>query len=97
MFVQFLSHKILRLLVPFVLVLLLISNLALSEGWFGYLLVAQLIFYAGALSGWGLKRIGVHERWTSLAFSFCLLNLAALVGAIRFVKKDTALWTRTSE
>jgi hypothetical protein len=46
--------------------------------------------------GWMLLRLGVRERVTAAAFSFCLLNSAALVGAVRFFRGDQDLWKKTS-
>jgi cellulose synthase/poly-beta-1,6-N-acetylglucosamine synthase-like glycosyltransferase len=94
LFLQFVSHKVCRLAAPFSLVTLLIANIALLGGWLGYVLMVQVIGYAMAIAGWGLNRIGIRERWTSVAFTFCLLNYAALIGAIRFVKGDETLWNK---
>lgn len=59
-FVQFLSHKIGRLLVPHFLLLLLASNLLLREGFYLVFLVCQCSFYllagAGALVSKGLGK-----------------------------------------
>ena len=96
LFFQFMSHKVCRLASPFGLVALLASNLVFTDGWRGYLLAFQAMGYSLALAGWGLAGMGVRERWTSAAFSFCLLNCAALVGAVRFARGDTTLWTKRS-
>ena len=96
LFLQFVSHKACRLAAPFGLVALLASNLVFTGGWRGCLLAFQATGYSLALAGWGLSRVGVRERWTSAAFSFCLLNYAALVGAVRFAMRDTTLWNKRS-
>src|SRR5207302_1368793 len=96
LFFQYVSHKLCRLAAPFALIALLLCNLALMEGWFSYLLIAQVVGYGLALAGWGLARLGVRERWTSAAFAFCFLNYAALVGAVRFARRDSALWRKAS-
>ena len=94
---QFMSHKVCRLAAPFMLVMLFLSSAALA-GEFPYTVVflAQVAGYSAALIGWGLIAAGVRERWTSAAYTFCLLNYAAFVGAIRFVRRDPALWGKTS-
>jgi len=94
LFFQYVSHKLCRLAAPFALIALLLCNLALMEGWFSYLLMAQAVGYGLALAGWGLARLGVRERWTSAAFAFCFLNYAALIGAIRYMTRDTDLWRK---
>jgi len=96
LFVQYVSHKVARLAAPFALLALLFANLALTEGAYLYLLSAQVTGYAMAVAGWGLNRMGVRERWTTAAYTFCLLNAAALVGAVQFLRGSmtTALWDK---
>ena len=96
LFFQYVSHKLCRLVAPFALIALLLCNVALMEGWLSYLLVAQAVGYGLAFVGWGLARIGVREQWTSAAFAFCFLNYAALIGAIRYMTRDTDLWRKAS-
>ena len=94
---QFISHKICRLAAPFMLVMLFVSSAVLASRFpYNVLFMAQVAGYSAALIGWGLIKIGVRERWTSAAYTFCLLNYAAFVGAIRFVRRDPALWGKTS-
>lgn len=96
LFVQYLSHKVARLAAPFALLALLVANLAHTEGAYRFLLTAQLTGYAMAAAGWGLSRVGIRERWTAAAYTFCLLNAAALVGAVQFLRGSmtTALWDK---
>ena len=75
---------------------LLVTSLALMEQGYVYLCAIQAGGYALALAGWGLARVGVHERLTAAAFTFCMLNYAALVGAIRFAMRDPDLWRKAS-
>ena len=94
---QFMSHKVCRLAAPFMLVMLFVSSAVLAFRFpYNVLFLAQVAGYSAALIGWGLIQVGVRERWTSAAYTFCLLNYAALVGAIRFVRRDPALWGKTS-
>jgi hypothetical protein len=51
-FVQFVSHKVGRLVVPYCLVALFISNLFLRDGLYGVLLIAQGFWYLSAYAGW---------------------------------------------
>jgi cellulose synthase/poly-beta-1,6-N-acetylglucosamine synthase-like glycosyltransferase len=76
------SHKLLRLLVPWLLLGLLLSSLGATVeqgGAIGVFLVAQLAFYAAAALG---ARAG---RIAGLARTFVVLNAAAAVGLWRFV------------
>ena len=84
LFLLFMSHKVCRLIALFGLVALFASDLLVHDGWAGYLLTFQARGYSLALVGWGLARVGVRERWTSTAF----------VGAVRFARGDTMLWTK---
>lgn len=94
---QFMSHKVCRLAAPFMLVMLFVSSAVLASDFpYNVVFLAQIAGYSAALIGWGLIKVGVRERWTSAAYTFCLLNYAALVGAIRFVRRDPALWGKTS-
>jgi hypothetical protein len=50
-FVQFVSHKLGRLVVPYALVALFTSNLVLRQGFYGLALAAQCVFYLLAACG----------------------------------------------
>jgi cellulose synthase/poly-beta-1,6-N-acetylglucosamine synthase-like glycosyltransferase len=78
------SHKLLRWCVPYFLIGLLASNVALSSSgrlFFELALAAQILFYALALLGFLLARRG-NAFPLSIASSFCLVNFAALVGTL---------------
>ena len=96
LFIQVVSHKLCRLAAPFTLLLLFITSLALFSSGYASLFVLQILAYTMALVGWMLLRLGVRERVTAAAFSFCLLNYAALMGAVRFFRGDQDLWKKTS-
>jgi hypothetical protein len=74
----FLSHKVVRLLVPFAMVAALAANLCLTgrEPYRG-LLGAQLTFYA--LAGLGLTG-RLRPKALRLPFYFCMVNSAAFFG-----------------
>jgi poly-beta-1,6-N-acetyl-D-glucosamine synthase len=79
------SHKILRLLAPwFMVVLLLVSLAAAADGQGGVwplLLGAQIGFYVASAAG---RRVGAIG---GLARTFVVLNAAAVVGLWRFVRR----------
>ena len=95
LFIQYMSHKVCRLAVPFALILVFLGSLLSREGVALYLLTMQVIGYALAFTGWVFSRIGVRERVTSAAWAFVLLNAAALVGAFRYVAGSHDLWRKT--
>ncbi|MBU1748401.1 MAG: hypothetical protein KKA73_11990, partial [Chloroflexi bacterium] len=80
------SHKLLRWLVPYFLIALFAVNLLLLDQPFYCLALAlQIAFYALAAAGTLWQRQGKPPRILGIPFSFCLVNLAALVGVARFV------------
>lgn len=88
------SHKLLRWLVPYFLIAIFGLNLVLLGGpIYNVLLGLQGAFYALAAIGclWPRKRKA--PLILGVPFSFCLVNLAALVGVARFiVGKRSARW-----
>ena len=88
--VELLSHKVMRYLVPFFLVLILAASAALAPSSSFYLvaLAVQLGCYAGALASWALERAGVHSRLLSLPQYFVLANVAAVVAFYKFLRGE---------
>jgi len=94
----FVSHKLMRWLVPFFLVASLLLSFPLAAGggilW-GLLLAGQLAFYGLALAG----RLGTRwpvRRLASAAYYFVSMNAALAVGFWRFVRgTQDAAWQRT--
>lgn len=83
---QLFSHKILRWMVPVLLLLLLADNLLLiSQPYYRAFLILQLCFYALALLQ---VVVPLHRRWKPLGVPlyFCTLNAAAFVGAIELLR-----------
>lgn len=84
---QFLSHKVLRWLVPWFMLLVLALNVAIvlkggGAPW-ALLLSAQLAFYAAALAGSRLAgRDSLPARLLRIPYYFCLVNLASLVALV---------------
>lgn len=74
--VQFISHKIMRLFVPWALLTVLFCSLLVGGGLYRLILCAQLILYAGALAGLS-RRTFLHTRITTALAAFLILNAAA--------------------
>lgn len=89
---RFLSHKIFRLLVPFVLPVLLMASMAAEGAVYRAALVGQVFFYVAAFVGLvipGLRRL----RPVNIAYFFMAMNLAVVVGFWRWVSgKCAASW-----
>jgi cellulose synthase/poly-beta-1,6-N-acetylglucosamine synthase-like glycosyltransferase len=77
--VQYVSHKIGRLVVPWALVALLISTISVAQVhvFFAVVLAAQGIFYGLALSG---ALFQVRDRLARVAYTFVVMNLSAVKG-----------------
>jgi len=93
-FVQFVSHKVLRLVAPFAMVALLLATAALAIGHAAYAL-----FFALQAGAYALPLIGrmvpavAAMRATKLASAFVLLNGYAALGLLQFLSnRDGHLW-----
>lgn len=92
--VQFVCHKLLRLLVPFALVGALVSSLWLRTGVYGVGLALQAAFYLlAALTIWR-PQLGRLSRLSKIAVEFVVLNAAALVAFLYFITGRKVLWAR---
>jgi cellulose synthase/poly-beta-1,6-N-acetylglucosamine synthase-like glycosyltransferase len=78
LWIQFLSHKLLRLAVPWLLITLLVASAALPSTWYRVSLVAQLAAYVLAITGLD-RRLASRSRLASAAASFLVLNAAAWI------------------
>lgn len=87
------SHKLLRWLVPYFLLGLFAASILLARApFFRAALLLQCVFYALALAGFLLRERFSGSRWT-IPFSFCLVNLAALLGTIQcFAGRTSGQW-----
>ena len=90
---ELISHKLLRLLVPILLVILLISSALLANRSLLYAgaLGAQIVLYVLAALGAG-RGIPVLMRIAGPASAFCMLNAAVVVGFYKFLFTQGPLW-----
>ena len=90
---QLVSHKILRLFVPYLLLLAFAATLLLAPGSRFYAVFAGLQLLGlllAAISAW--VRIPVVDRIGSPIAALLVLNAAAVVGFYRFLATREALW-----
>jgi biofilm PGA synthesis N-glycosyltransferase PgaC len=91
---EFVSHKLLRLAVPFALAALLVASIVLSGPIYRIALVLQAVFYSlSLLAGLRLSR-GPLARVSDPALTFVLLNSAAALAFVNFVTGRKAVWVR---
>ena len=92
---RFLSHKLLRLAIPFALAAMLVASLLLNAPLYHLTLFLQLCFYALALLAFArLPRLGLIGRVADAAGTFVMLNTAAVVAFANFVAGRKAAWSR---
>lgn len=85
---QITSHKLLRYLAFIPLFLALVTNgLITGEGWLYQLtFLGQIIFYSAA--AFVSLNDGTKNRWLALINYFCLINIAAAMAFIKFIKRE---------
>jgi hypothetical protein len=97
---QLLSHKVVRYLVPelllaalFLSLILAWSNLPWSKLYLT-LFVGQLCLYAAALLGWLSLKLNIRVPLLHLPFYFVVANLAALWGLVHYLLGERKVtWT----
>jgi biofilm PGA synthesis N-glycosyltransferase PgaC len=96
---RFVSHKLLRLVVPFALAVLLVTSAAIPAPLYRAAFALQLAFYAlslFALSNHALSNQprGVLRRVANAALALIVLNTAAVVAFANFVTGRKEVWIR---
>jgi poly-beta-1,6-N-acetyl-D-glucosamine synthase len=89
---EFISHKLMRLVVPFALVATLLAAGFLGRPFYRVAFWAQLGFYGLAALGWTRWKLGPLSRLSEVAYTFAALNLAAAFAFANFVTGQKAVW-----
>jgi cellulose synthase/poly-beta-1,6-N-acetylglucosamine synthase-like glycosyltransferase len=92
----FASHKLLRWIVPFLLILLLLSNaLLLPTRLYALTFLFQLAFYFWGYLGFQFREKMRFVRFGLLGYFWLAMNLAFLVGFWRFISgREDGVWQR---
>jgi cellulose synthase/poly-beta-1,6-N-acetylglucosamine synthase-like glycosyltransferase len=96
--VAFVSHKLLRWVLPFLLIALLVSNAFLMEKPpYRAVFVGQMLFLLWAWMGF-IFRLRVHGvRYALVGYFLLAMNLAFLVGFLRFLTgREEGVWQRVN-
>jgi cellulose synthase/poly-beta-1,6-N-acetylglucosamine synthase-like glycosyltransferase len=98
LWLQTMSHKALRLMLPPLHVALLMANVALATlDPYRWILAAQLAFYAAALLGCARRRAGRRPIFVSVPHTICLLSWATIIGFLRMVThRQPVTWEHVS-
>jgi cellulose synthase/poly-beta-1,6-N-acetylglucosamine synthase-like glycosyltransferase len=89
---QFVCHKLLRLLMPFALMGLLVSTMWLRRDIYALALGVQLIFYGLATLSVFRVPYGIISRVSQISLAFLVLNTAAAVALAYFITGRKAVW-----
>jgi hypothetical protein len=88
------SHKLIRLFVPFALVALLAASLSVSGPIYRGVLILQVAFYGLSVWVWLRPKRGPATGVANAAFTLALLNTAAIVAFANFVTGRRVVWLR---
>jgi biofilm PGA synthesis N-glycosyltransferase PgaC len=93
--IQFLSHKVFRLVVPYAMVGALVSSALSATAWVQVMAGLQAAFYIGALSGRVVPVLG-RNKLISFAGVFVELNWVAMLAGIQFwTGRSDIKWEKT--
>jgi cellulose synthase/poly-beta-1,6-N-acetylglucosamine synthase-like glycosyltransferase len=94
----FLSHKVLRWILPFLLIGLIASSASLwTRPLYRWALLAQLLFYVWAGLGFLLRRRVEGVRYVLFPYYLLAIHLAFLVGFVRVLTRRTeSAWQRVN-
>jgi cellulose synthase/poly-beta-1,6-N-acetylglucosamine synthase-like glycosyltransferase len=90
------SHKVLRWLAPFALIAALASALAAGEeSLYAAAAACGVAFVALAAAGFRQERRNASSKWLRLPYYFLAMNLALLLGFVKFLTgRQTLIWNR---
>ncbi len=90
---RFICHKLLRLAVPLLLVVMLVTSAACPGGMYRAVFLLQLVFYA--LAAMGLLSAQARKiKAVAVASTFVMLNGAATVAFYNFISRKDGVWAR---
>jgi cellulose synthase/poly-beta-1,6-N-acetylglucosamine synthase-like glycosyltransferase len=95
---QFISHHVLRMLVPLAMLAAIVCSavLAPASGVYFFALIAQLIFYGLAFIGWRFAERGKRPKLFYFPFYFVFVQLALAQAWLRWPRrKYDYFWQRT--
>lgn len=98
---ELISHKLIRLSVPFFLIGALVTNAALaaSNGLaFKVMLLIQGAFYLAALIGYLQNKSEKKSRVPGLVYHFVIINMSIFMGWVKFAaRQNQVVWTPGSQ
>ncbi len=90
------SHRLLRWIMPIILIALFLSNMLLAgDRTYLFLMIGQVVFYTIGIMGLFFKEQDRRLSFLSPLVYFCMINLAAAVGLYRFLIGERAIYWET--
>jgi hypothetical protein len=89
---RFISHKLVRLLVPLLLILILVASAMSPGAFYRAAFWLQILFYASAVLGMVIPS-AKRFRTVAIANTFVMLNAAAALAFYNFVVGRNRVWT----
>ncbi len=96
---QIFSHKIIRWFVGMLVIMNGIACIPFASNWlFRLYLLLYALFFVAAAMGWMVEKTGIKFKPLTVPYYFCLVNFAATMGIIDFLRKKQAIsWTPVRE
>ena len=93
----FFSHKLLRWIIPVLMILVFLSNLfLLRQSLYCFTLLVQILIVLWAAMGFVFRKPLSHVRFTLVGYFLVAMNMALLVGLVRSISGGKeAAWQRT--
>src|SRR5271156_2848547 len=88
---RFVSHKLLRLMVPLLLVLMLVSSAMAGGAFYSAIFWLQILFYGSAAFG-ASSPAAKRFKPVAVANTFVMLNVAAALAFYNFISGRNELW-----
>lgn len=91
---RFVSHKLLRLVVPFALATMLLMSAGVAQPFYRIVFLAQILFYGLSLLALTGAQLGPLARVANAALTLIVLNMAAVVAFANFLTRRKEVWVR---
>jgi cellulose synthase/poly-beta-1,6-N-acetylglucosamine synthase-like glycosyltransferase len=93
----FFSHKLLRWVLPVLLLVIFVSNLfLLGSVFYRVTFGLQLLLLLWAAVGWAFRGVLVHVRFSLVGYFLVAMNVALFIGMLRGIWGREASWQRGS-
>jgi poly-beta-1,6-N-acetyl-D-glucosamine synthase len=92
---EFISHKLIRLVVPLALLAVLLASAFLPGAFYRVVFWAQVCGYVLSLLGWSRWNLGPLSRLADAAYTLVALNVAAVMALVNIATGQKAGWMQS--